>query len=227
METNERVLSRIERLLDRADQAEIAENWLEVKRLAEEVLVIDATNIEAASYLNSANNVKSSLSDRYVTRLGLEHYGKTRVVWVSVAVVSIIFVGLVVQLSTSEEGSQGDVGPAGADGIDGEAVGLPGPKGDKGDAGVIGVAGPAGVQGLAGTAGTAGATGSTGASIVRNIPASNVITTLDATGDVGEYTSFTIGADGLGLISYWDATNDDLKVAHCENAFCAPYFRRR
>ena len=54
MATNDRAL-RIERLLDRADQAEIAENWLEVKRLAEEVLVIDATNVEAASYLNSAN----------------------------------------------------------------------------------------------------------------------------------------------------------------------------
>ncbi|PZC45289.1 MAG: hypothetical protein C1O27_002468 [Chloroflexi bacterium] len=37
----------------------------------------------------------------------------------------------------------------------------------------------------------------------------------------------TIGADGLGLISYWDLTNADLKVAHCENAFCSPHFRRR
>ena len=55
METNERVLSRIERLLDRADQAEIAENWLEVKRLAEEILVIAPTNNEAIAYLRSAN----------------------------------------------------------------------------------------------------------------------------------------------------------------------------
>jgi hypothetical protein len=53
------------------------------------------------------------------------------------------------------------------------------------------------------------------------------ITTLDAPGDVGNDTSFTIGADGSGLISYYDVTNEDLKVAHCENAFCAPYFRRR
>jgi hypothetical protein len=30
----------------------------------------------------------------------------------------------------------------------------------------------------------------------------------------------TIGADGLGLISYYDATNTDLKVAHCSNAPC-------
>ena len=43
----------------------------------------------------------------------------------------------------------------------------------------------------------------------------------------GCYTSITIGADGLGLISYFDSTNGDLKVAHCSNPFCIPYFRRR
>jgi hypothetical protein len=52
-----------------------------------------------------------------------------------------------------------------------------------------------------------------------------IITTLDdsAVADgvtVGEYTSITIGADGLGLISYWDRTNADLKVAHCSNVNC-------
>jgi len=30
----------------------------------------------------------------------------------------------------------------------------------------------------------------------------------------------TIGTDGLGLISYYDATNGDLKVAHCSNSAC-------
>ena len=29
-----------------------------------------------------------------------------------------------------------------------------------------------------------------------------------------------IGADGLGLISYFDGTNGDLKVAHCNNRTC-------
>jgi len=37
---------------------------------------------------------------------------------------------------------------------------------------------------------------------------------------VGRDTSITIGADGLGLISYYDATNDDLKVAHCSDTNC-------
>jgi hypothetical protein len=47
------------------------------------------------------------------------------------------------------------------------------------------------------------------------------ITTLDSTSlDLGEYTSVTIGTDGLGLISYKDGTNGDLKVAHCSNLAC-------
>ena len=55
----------------------------------------------------------------------------------------------------------------------------------------------------------------------------NVITTLDGPGLVGWYLGITIGADGLPLISYRDNANTDLKVAHCSNAFCVPYFRRR
>lgn len=46
-------------------------------------------------------------------------------------------------------------------------------------------------------------------------------------GDVGQYTSVTIGADGLPLISYYDVTNGNLKVAHCPNTFCVPFQRRR
>ena len=42
---------------------------------------------------------------------------------------------------------------------------------------------------------------------------------LDSAGDVGSH-SVTVGADGLGLISYYDDTNADLKVAHCSNPAC-------
>jgi hypothetical protein len=40
-------------------------------------------------------------------------------------------------------------------------------------------------------------------------------------GGVGVDTSITTGADGRGLISYYDVTNEDLKVAHCANTACA------
>jgi hypothetical protein len=40
------------------------------------------------------------------------------------------------------------------------------------------------------------------------------LTTLDSAGEVGQDTSVTIGADGLVLISYYDSTNANLKVAH-------------
>jgi hypothetical protein len=55
----------------------------------------------------------------------------------------------------------------------------------------------------------------------------NVAITVDSVGDVGRYASLTIGADGLPAVSYYDITNGDLKVLHCANTFCTPYFRRR
>ncbi len=45
--------------------------------------------------------------------------------------------------------------------------------------------------------------------------------TLDSVGNVGRDTSIAIGADGLGLISYFDQTNADLKVAHCIDTACS------
>jgi hypothetical protein len=48
----------------------------------------------------------------------------------------------------------------------------------------------------------------------------NISTTVDSAGNVGAYTSISVGADGLGLISYTDDTNGDLKVLHCGNAAC-------
>ena len=45
-------------------------------------------------------------------------------------------------------------------------------------------------------------------------------TTIDSVGNVGQYTSITIGADGYPVISYYDDTNSHLKVAKCGNASC-------
>ena len=42
-----------------------------------------------------------------------------------------------------------------------------------------------------------------------------------APGDVGLFTSVTVGADGLGLITYWDALGADLKAAHCSDQACS------
>lgn len=47
------------------------------------------------------------------------------------------------------------------------------------------------------------------------------VTTLDATGDVGQEASLGIGIDGLGLIAYLNYTDFKLKVAHCNNAACS------
>jgi len=52
-------------------------------------------------------------------------------------------------------------------------------------------------------------------------------TSVDSSGTVGWYTSLTIGADGLPLVSYRDVTGTAVKVAHCPNVFCVGYLRRR
>jgi len=49
----------------------------------------------------------------------------------------------------------------------------------------------------------------------------NTITTIDSTDNVGEYTSIAIGTDNNPVISYFDSTNDALKVAHCGNISCS------
>jgi hypothetical protein len=54
--------------------------------------------------------------------------------------------------------------------------------------------------------------------------AANVLTTVDAVGNAGNFyglASLAIGADGLPVIAYRDEPNGDLKVAHCGNAACS------
>jgi hypothetical protein len=45
-------------------------------------------------------------------------------------------------------------------------------------------------------------------------------TTVDSVGSVGLYTAIRIGTDGFPVVSYYDATNADLKVLKCSNAAC-------
>jgi hypothetical protein len=53
----------------------------------------------------------------------------------------------------------------------------------------------------------------------QNISAATV-SIVDNTDSVGAHTSITIGADANPIISYWNVTNDDLKVAACTNPTC-------
>jgi len=55
----------------------------------------------------------------------------------------------------------------------------------------------------------------------------NTIMTLDSENDVGEHTAITIGVDGLPVISYYKEGTGNLKVIHCSNVFCIPYWKRR
>jgi hypothetical protein len=60
-----------------------------------------------------------------------------------------------------------------------------------------------------------------------NVACTNSTRSTLEIGNVGTNSSATIGTDALVLISYLDVTNGHLKVAHCSNTFCVPYFRRR
>lgn len=55
----------------------------------------------------------------------------------------------------------------------------------------------------------------------------STISLVDSAGDVGWFTSMTMGADGLPVIAYHDITNGNLKVVKCANATCMPFVRSR
>ena len=42
----------------------------------------------------------------------------------------------------------------------------------------------------------------------------------DSVDEVGEHSSIQLNSNGLPVISYYDATNEDLKIAVCNNAIC-------
>lgn len=52
-----------------------------------------------------------------------------------------------------------------------------------------------------------------------------ILSTVDSTGSVGQYTSLALGSDGYGRISYMDNTNKDLKYARCTNTDCSTSVR--
>ena len=45
---------------------------------------------------------------------------------------------------------------------------------------------------------------------------STYIQTLDSQGNVGQMTSLKLARDGSPIISYYDAANQDLKIAYCD-----------
>lgn len=77
--------------------------------------------------------------------------------------------------------------------------------------GGVGPAGPAGPEGPVGPAGP------TSRQHGRLFVASHLVET---TGQVGQYTSMALNAFGNAVISYYDASNTDVRVAICANASC-------
>jgi predicted regulator of Ras-like GTPase activity (Roadblock/LC7/MglB family) len=148
------------------------------------------------------------------------------------------------------QGPQGSLGPRGLKGTTGPA----GPKGTTGAQGQVGPPGGFGLLNLArgtlskvtvsaGGAHSSSVSGSDGFPLVAVFDGSNnrlvvvhcndavcsapTSTPVDAsTVNVGRYPSVTVGSDGLGIVSYLDAFNNNLRVAHCSNLACSGFQTR-
>jgi len=104
------------------------------------------------------------------------------------------------------------------------APGPPGPQGPQGPQGETGPPGPPANLPVAMCPAGEALQGfnANGTAVCVALNPTPTITTLDGGGGygMGGYTSITTGADDLGLISYWDMHNFDLRVAHCNNTAC-------
>jgi hypothetical protein len=146
---------------------------------------------------------------------------------------------------TGPTGAQGSIGPTGPTG----ANGLTGPTGPTGPTGAVGAAfyypRPNTITLVDTAGGDVGwdnsiTIGTDGLPVISYLyigggngylkvakcgnsacSSGNTITSVDTGGNVGHFTSITIGTDGLPVISYYDGTNSLLKVAKCGNSACS------
>jgi hypothetical protein len=97
--------------------------------------------------------------------------------------------------------------------------GFRGPRGRRGPRGLAGEPGETGPQGEEGALGPQGPRGAPGPPGEGPDRPGFALTTIGDVGLEGGYTSLAIGADGLGLFTYYDELLG-VSVAHCENVAC-------